>query len=206
MEWKIIDGFTDYRVSENGDVYSTKRNKILRQHKRKNYLGVYLYAKDKRQYRLVHRLVANAFIPNPNNLPQINHKDENSLNNCVDNLEWCTAKYNCNYGTHIEKIRERMKGHKPFKGKKHTEEAKEKMRIAKLGRTLTEDHKKKISASNKGKGRKGNQIYCVELDKIFESAMEVQRQLEIPNPNIIQVCLGKRKTAGGYHWQYVKEL
>ena len=80
------------------------------------------------------------------------------------------------------------------------------MRIAKLGRTLTEDHKKKISASNKGKGRNWNQIYCVELDKIFESAMEVQRQLEIPNPNIIQVCLGKRKTAGGYHWQYVKEL
>ena len=94
MKWKIIEGFTDYKVSENGDVYSTKRNKILRQYERKNYLGVYLYTKDKRQYRLVHRLVATAFIPNPNNLPQINHKDENSLNNCVDNLEWCTAKEN----------------------------------------------------------------------------------------------------------------
>lgn len=48
----------------------------------------------------IHRLVAEAFIPNPNELPFINHKDEDKHNNCADNLEWCTAKYNCNYGTH----------------------------------------------------------------------------------------------------------
>lgn len=49
---------------------------------------------------LVHRLVATAFIPNPNNLPYVNHIDENSMNNRADNLEWCTQQYNCNYGTH----------------------------------------------------------------------------------------------------------
>ena len=56
-----------------------------------------------KQYR-VHRLVAMAFIPNPDNLPQINHKDENKTNNCVDNLEWCTQTYNNKYGTRGKRI------------------------------------------------------------------------------------------------------
>lgn len=53
---------------------------------------------------MVHVLVARTFIPNPNNLPFVNHKDENSRNNRVENLEWCTQKYNCNYGTHNERM------------------------------------------------------------------------------------------------------
>ena len=61
----------------------------------------------------VHRLVATIFIPNPNNLPCVNHKDEDITNNCVDNLEWCSYKYNSNYGTGIKKMKTKLKGKKP---------------------------------------------------------------------------------------------
>ena len=66
---------------------------------RYGYYRIGLTKNHKQIYYYVHRLVAEAFIPNPENLTQINHKDENKLNNCVDNLEWRTAKYNSNYGT-----------------------------------------------------------------------------------------------------------
>lgn len=206
MEWKVIKGFDDYKVNNLGQVFSIKRNKTLKPYEKKGYYGVWLYKDNKRYFRLVHRLVASAFIPNPNNLPQINHKDENSKNNNVENLEWCTAKYNSNYGNHNEKIRQRMLQNNPFKGKHHSPETLEKLRLAKLGRHLSEEQKKKIGAANKGNGRIGKKVYCVELNKTFNSVVDAEKQLGIFNPNIVQVCLGKRKTAGGYHWWYIKEI
>lgn len=58
----------------------------------------------KREFRCIHKLVAETFIPNPSDLPCVNHKDENKLNNNMDNLEWCTYKYNSNYGTINERL------------------------------------------------------------------------------------------------------
>ena len=95
--WKPIKGFEDkYKVSNFGRVYSIKRNNVLKQ--KKDKLGYCRVMLSKKITKLVHRIVAEAFIPNPNSLPIINHKDENPSNNCVWNLEWCTYKYNSNYG------------------------------------------------------------------------------------------------------------
>ena len=69
------------------------------------YSSVSLSKNGKVNDKLVHRLVAEAFIPNPDNLPEVNHKDEDKANNRVENLEWCTGKYNCNYGTRNEGTR-----------------------------------------------------------------------------------------------------
>lgn len=89
-----------YTIDEDGNVYSINRKKIIKQSMRGNYLYVALYKEGKRKQENVHRLVAMTFIPNPEELPCVNHKDENKLNNNVNNLEWCTAKYNNNYGQH----------------------------------------------------------------------------------------------------------
>lgn len=124
-EWKPIPDYEGlYEVSSLGNIrsldrfmYSKRWNKeslikgrILKPTLYKNgYLRVELTDKDgNRKKYPVHKLVADAFIPNPNNYPQVNHKDEIKTNNNVSNLEWCTAKYNINYGTwkerHYKKI------------------------------------------------------------------------------------------------------
>lgn len=80
---------------------------ILSPHKagKTNHLKIGLYKDKKRKHFYVHRLVAEAFIPNPNNYPEVNHKDENPLNNNMNNLEWCTHSYNMTYGTCQERSR-----------------------------------------------------------------------------------------------------
>ena len=97
--WKAIPEFNGlYEVSIDGKV-KNKYGKVLKEDCIKGYLRVRLY-KEKKYHRIfVHRLVAMAFIPNPDNLPQINHKNEIKTDNRVENLEWCTVKYNNNYGT-----------------------------------------------------------------------------------------------------------
>lgn len=99
-----IKGYENYEVTTTGEVFNIKTGRVLKAGKNTNgYLQVQLCKNGKRKAFLVHRLVAEAFIPNPQNLPCINHKDETPLNNCMNNLEWCSYEYNNNYGTRTEK-------------------------------------------------------------------------------------------------------
>ena len=105
--WKDKKGYEGhYQVSNWGRVKSIKfgKEKILKLIKDKDgYLQVTLCKNNIKKVYKVHRLVAEAFIDNTDNLPQVNHKDENKLNNNVDNLEWCDRLYNVRYGTGIER-------------------------------------------------------------------------------------------------------
>ena len=104
--WKDIHGYEGlYRISNFGQVYSVKRKKLLKLiNSHHGYKRVRLYTNiNEWKTFAVHRLVAQKFIPNPNNLPEVNHKDDNHSNNNVDNLEWCTRKYNVNYGNRTSK-------------------------------------------------------------------------------------------------------
>ena len=100
MNLKKISGYNNYVVDDEGNVYNVIRNKRLTPRINSDgYGGVYLYENGKGTNYRIHRLVAQAFIPNPNNYKEVNHKDHNPMNNHVDNLEWCDYRYNTNYGT-----------------------------------------------------------------------------------------------------------
>ena len=102
---KDIQGYENlYTIDDKGNVFSFRSNRYLKWHDDgSGYQYVQLFKNGKRKCKKVHRLVAEHFLKNPDNLPQVNHKNENKKNNSVDNLEWCTANYNNNYGNRIKK-------------------------------------------------------------------------------------------------------
>lgn len=171
-----IKDYENYEVTTTGDVINTKTGRVLKPFKcKKGYLQVSLYKNGKKKHFLIHRLVAEAFIPNHNSLPCVNHKDEDKTNNYVGtiennytdgNLEWCTAEYNTNYGTRTERASKAN-----INGKK-----------SKTVLQLRMDG---------------------SLVRVWPSSMEVQRQLGYSRGNISNVCRGEVYSAYGFKWCYL---
>lgn len=143
--WKPIKGYEGlYEISNKGRVKSLARyykafgyRKIRIEEKimspvesPQGYYQIGLSKEGAKKHVQIHRLVAQAFIPNPQNLPFINHKDENKKNNCIDNLEWCTPEYNVNYGSGIARAEETRKT-KKIKRAEKIRKAKQLRKLAK---------------------------------------------------------------------------
>lgn len=159
-----------YAVTEDGQVYSYNSKKFLKSAPNKGgYCVVNLYKDKKIKNVYVHRLVAEAYLDNPNSLPEVNHIDENKSNNCISNLEWCDSTYNKSHGTRVQRIHEKNK---------------ELIRTGKYAPF----------------GHKARKVYCVELDRTFDSRNQAEIITGIKG--ISQCCKGRQKTAGGYHWRY----
>lgn len=183
--WKDIPGYEGvYMVSNLGTVKSVARidlagrklkERILSQSLSKDYYVVGLHYNHVNKQMKVHRIVAMAFIPNPNNLPQINHKDENKLNNDVNNLEWCDARYNNNYGTRIERY----------------------------SVTRSRNSKGIIPHPEMQKQVAMVDVSTDKTLNTFCSLSEAARQCRLRESKISLVCNGKRRTTGGYKWRFV---
>ena len=120
--WKDIKGYEGYyQVSNYGRVKSLdriissstsntfyKKGQLIKLRNKKGYYNVSLSKNNKSRHFIVNKLVATAFIDNPNNYNQTNHKDENPLNNYIENLEWCNSQYNNTYGTKLERVKKTM--------------------------------------------------------------------------------------------------
>lgn len=189
--WKDIKGYEGlYQVSNLGRVKSLgngnsnkSKLKIMKTPlNHKGYPMIRLCKNSVSKGFLVHRLVAEAFIPNPNNLPQVNHIDEVKTNNRIDNLEWCTAEYNHNYGTRIERVRQKQIGNPKLKTS-----------LGKFGK----DHptsKPIVQISLDGK-----------LVRIWFSAADANRENGYDKSSVSSCCTGKRKTAYGYIWMHLDD-
>ena len=194
--WKDIKGFEDrYQISNFGNVKSLRyggRNEIrnlVPKVNNKGYEWVELFANGERRCLQVHRLVADAFLPNPNKYPIINHKDENPRNNRVENLEWCDQKYNVHY--YFEHHKERYKKLNFDKGPRN-----HRRRDGCFWINGPSKRKKKVIQIDKD----GNTI------KIWDNVSQIARERNMSQWSITQCCEGKRKTAYGCIWRFMDAI
>ena len=192
--WKPIRDYEGlYEVSNLGGIKrlendKNRKEKILKPYKNKlGYLCINLYRDNKVKQMYVHRLVAIAFIPNPENKPCIDHINTIRNDNRIENLRWVTYKENMNN----ELTKEKLSGENSNN----------------YGKPRSEEIKKKISESQKGgKNPKARGVFCYELNKSWDTSAEASRELNIDSSNITKCCKGKCKSVKGYHFCYLEEL
>lgn len=181
-QWKDIVGYeNEYQINQFGEIRTLKDSPKLKKYdvlkpqisKRNGYVYQMLYKNGKEKLLRVHRLVAMAFLPNPNNLPQVNHKDGNKQNNSVDNLEWCEQSDNMKHAY------------------------KNGLQIP------SENQRKAIINTNKLKQKKVCQIKDGEIINTFSGISEASRQTKISISCISRCCNLKRKSTNGYEWRFL---
>lgn len=173
--WKEIPGFEGkYRISQTGKVFSIKSGKELTPKiNNKGYAWVQLERGDRTHVcKLIHRLVAEAFIENPKGYPIINHKDEKPLNNNVSNLEWCDNSYNVRYSLarHPHKRRATNVSTERYGKRSH-------LRVVQL--TLNG-----------------------EVVREWDNSRTINKETGMSDWSISECCRGKRHTAYGFKWRY----
>lgn len=189
-EWKPIEGYENYMVSSYGRVKSlnyrrTTRTQLMKYGKTTNdYVFVVLTKDGKQTPHSIHVLVAKAFIHNddPTNKKEVNHKfqgGEGKSYNAVENLEWVTRKENMNYGDLYERATATKRKRDGFK---------------KLSEWNALTKSKKVAQIDKK---------TLEVKKIWDSLIQITRELGYDHSSIIRVCKGKQKTSYGDLWQYI---
>lgn len=216
---KDIDGYEGlYAITSCGRVWSYYSNRFLTPVISKGYYSVKLSKGGKAKHYCIHRLVALAYIDNPNNYNIVNHKNENCLDNNVNNLEWCTIEYNNRYGTKIERTIESNR-----KSQGNTILCIETNTIYNSYKEASRETG--INASCIGMACRGNYktaggyhwkildvkspksdpkpVKCIETGQIYKSVSSAAKDMGLNSSNIIKVCNGERKTTGGLHWEYI---
>lgn len=190
--WKEIKGYEGlYSISNKGRIMNIKRGRIKAYGMSRQYRNVSLCKNGKMKAFTVHRLVAEAFIPNPLNKDQVDHIDTNPLNNEVTNLRWCNGKENNrNPLTRVHKSQSKKGERNPFHKSRLTGE-----RL----KLKQEAERKRIETVS----RRVKQVLGGEVISTYSSSAEASKATGICATNINRCCNGKRKTAGGYSWEFV---
>ena len=185
-EWVVCKDYPSYMINRKGETKSLLTNKILKPAKVKTgYMCVSLRKNGESKTVRVHRLLAKAFIPNPDNKPHVDHINGVRDDNRLENLRWCTNQENQNFEL------ARINNSRALTGKKQSPET-----IAKRTKTL-----QKI---------RGVRVEQYTLDgqyiQTFNSANEVQRLLGIWSAGVLKCCEGKFKSSKGFIWKYAPEV